>query len=95
MKKAEYMQKHINEKFEGVISSITSFGMFVELENTVEGLVHVTELLDDYYEFNERLMCMVGRRKKKIYRMGDKVLIKVLRASKDDRQVDFAILRKL
>lgn len=95
MKKAEYMQKHINEKFEGVISSITSFGMFVELENTVEGLVHVTELLDDYYEFNESLMCMVGRRKKKIYRMGDKVLIKVLRASKDDRQVDFAILRKL
>src|SRR5699024_9678704 len=59
LKKAEYMQKHIGERFEGVISGVMNFGMFVELPNTVEGLVHMNNLGDDYYNFNERMMALI------------------------------------
>ncbi len=93
MKKAEYMEQHIGEEFDGIVSSVTPFGLFIELENTVEGLVHVSELADDRYEYNEELMCLVGFRTKKIYRLGDEVQVEVLKADKKEAIVDFKIVR--
>lgn len=95
MKKAEYMENFIGHEYIGLISSILPFGMFVELDNTVEGLVHVSEMTDDYYVYNEDLMVFVGRRKKDVYRMGDLVKIRVISASKEERQVDFKIIEHI
>ncbi len=94
MKMAEYMEQYIGKHFDGMISSITSFGMFIELPNLVEGLVHVTELKDDYYHYNEKNLTMVGERHKHVYKIGDKVRIKVLNASKQEGQIDFAVVTK-
>ena len=77
LKKAEYMQDRIGEEFEGVISSVTSFGVFVELPSTIEGLVHITDLDDDYYIFEEEHLRLIGEKTKKIYKLGDKVLVKI------------------
>jgi len=93
MKKAEYISKYINKQFEGFISSVTSFGLYVTLPNTVEGLVHITALNDDYYHYDENLMLLVGERKKKIYRVGDHVTIQVVNANIVDGEVDFKIVR--
>ncbi len=93
MKKAEYMEDKVGQKFDAVVSSVTSFGLFVELPNTVEGLVHTTELNDDYYEFNEDMMILVGKRRKKVYQLGDLVEVELIRASKADSNVDFRITR--
>ena len=70
MKKAEYMEKHIGEKYEGMISGITKFGFFVELENTVEGLVHISLLNDDHYVYDDATRSLLGMRTKKRYAMG-------------------------
>ncbi|MGL5085155.1 MAG: ribonuclease R, partial [Clostridium sp.] len=70
LKKAEYMQSRIGEEFEGMISSVTSFGIFVALPNTIEGLVHITALDDDYYIYDEAHLCLIGERTKKVYRLG-------------------------
>ncbi len=94
MKKAEYISKYINKEFDGIINSVTSFGVYVTLPNTVEGLVHITALDDDYYHYDENLMLLVGERKKKIYRVGDKVRIRVVGANVSDGEVDFRIVRK-
>jgi ribonuclease R len=94
MKMAEYMEKYIGQHFDGMISSITSFGMFIELPNLVEGLVHVLEMKDDYYHYNEKNLTMVGERHKHVYKIGDKVRVKVLNASKIEGQIDFAIITK-
>ncbi len=94
MKKAEYMQDHIGEEFEGIISSITGFGMFVELPNTIEGLVHISELKDDYYEYVEERMEMVGKRTGKSYKMSDKVKVQVKAASKEEATIDFVVVSK-
>jgi ribonuclease R len=75
LKKAEYMLDRINEEFEGVISSVTSFGIFIELPNTIEGLVHITALDDDYYVYDEKHICLIGEKTKKVYRLGDSVNI--------------------
>ncbi len=91
LKKAEFMQDKIGEEFEGVISSVTSFGMFVELPNTVEGLVHVSTLTDDYYHFQEKQYAMIGERTGNIYRIGDEVTIRVTNVNLDERVVDFEI----
>lgn len=91
MKMAEYMEMHIGEKFEGTISSVTNFGMFVTLPNTIEGLVRMGSLKDDYYEYKENLMALVGQRTKKIYRIGDKVQVIVDKASKNKKEIDFII----
>lgn len=79
MKKAEYMAGHIGEEYDGIISGVTAFGMFVELENGVEGLVHISSLLDDYYEFIEENYALMGTRTRKCYRLGDPVRIEVFR----------------
>lgn len=94
MKKAEYMTQFIGAKFDGVISSITKWGMYVELPNTVEGLVRLQDLKDDFYHFNEDTMTVIGRHRKQVYRMGDHVKIQVKAANKDEGNVDFIIANK-
>ncbi|MBS7528559.1 ribonuclease R [Fusibacter paucivorans] len=91
MKMAEYMQSHIGETYTGLISSITSFGMFVELENTVEGLIRLDDLDDDYYVYDEEKLQLVGQRTRHIYKLGDEVEIIVVNADPGKRQVDFEL----
>lgn len=94
MKMAEYMEKHIGEEFSGMISSVTNFGLFVELDNLVEGLVHISEL-NGYYNYDEVSQSLIGENSNDRYRLGDRVLIKVISASKDERTIDFKIIKKL
>ena len=89
MKKAEYMSKHIGESFSAIISSVTVFGFFAELENGIEGLVRVADLRDDHYIFNDRDYTLTGRYSGKTYKIGDKVDIIVANANKELRQIDF------
>ena len=89
LKKCEYMQEHIGEEFDGVVSSVTSYGMFVELENGVEGLVHISSLVDDYYDYVEERYALVGQHTGHQYRLGDKVRIEVLQVSLEYVTVDF------
>ncbi|MDO5041192.1 MAG: ribonuclease R [Peptoniphilus sp.] len=91
VKFAEYMQGKIGEEFDGIISSITSFGMFVQLKNTIEGLVSYTSM-DEYYEFNEDQITAVGRDSKKVYKIGDKVRISVAGADNIKGTIDFELL---
>lgn len=92
LKKAEYMQDKIGEEFTGVISSVTNFGLFVELENTVEGLVHVSYLTDDYYHFDSKSHAMIGERTGNIYRIGEEVDVRVVKVNIDERVVDFEMV---
>lgn len=94
IKKAEYMEKHIGEEYSGIISSVTQFGIFVELENTVEGLIRFDNLGDDYYIYEEEKKRIIGERTNKIYKIGDKVKIKVISANKILRQIDFEIVEQ-
>ena len=94
MKMAEYMESHIGEEYEGMISSVMSFGMFVELDNLVEGLVPV-RLMDDYFIFDEMRMTLVGEKSKVKYTIGERVLIKVVDANKEAKTIDFKIIKKL
>lgn len=89
LKMAEYMAGHIGEEFVGTISGVTAFGMFVELANGVEGLVHISSLTDDYYEFQEQQYSLLGEHKRKAYRLGDKVRIEVLQVNITERNIDF------
>ena len=91
IKMCEYMSEHIDEEFDGIISSVTSFGVFVELENTIEGLVHVENMKDDYYIFDEKNVIMTGKNSKRVLKIGDKVRIKVIAADKMLRRIDFEI----
>ena len=91
MKKAEYMQDHIGEEFEGIVSSVTPFGMFVELDNLIEGLVRLDDLTDDYYTYNEDTFSLVGKNNKRGYRLGDKVKVVVKLANKEAKTIDFII----
>lgn len=93
LKKAEYMQEHIGEEYTGVISSVTNFGLFVELENTVEGLVHVSYLTDDYYHYDETSHALIGERTANIYRIGDEVRVKVTSVNLDEYAVDFELVK--
>ena len=92
MKMAEYMEQHIGEEFDGVISGVESFGMFIELDNLIEGLVHINSLKGDYYTYVEELMCLIGQNTKVRYTIGDKVHIKVVAASKEARTIDFELV---
>ena len=89
LKKCEYMADHLGEEYDGVISGVTAFGMFVELENGVEGLVHISSLMDDYYEFYEERYALVGTHTGHVYRLGDKVRIEVLQVNISDVSIDF------
>ena len=91
MKMAEYMEKHVGEQFDGIITNVSNFGFFVQLPNLVEGLVHVKSLIDDYYNYVPEMLSLVGQSSNKIYRIGDEVHIKVVGASKINSTVDFEI----
>ena len=93
MKMAEYMEQHIGEEYDGTIDTITDFGFFVELENLVEGLVHVQSLKGDYFTYVPELLAMVGKSTKKTYRLGDKVRVKCVGANKATSMVDFEIVK--
>ncbi|AVK61994.1 ribonuclease R [Lactobacillus sp. CBA3605] len=92
MKKAEFMADHVGEKFDAVIDSVMKFGLFVELENTVEGLVHISVMDDDYYEYVEKQLALVGRKTKRTFRIGQPVKVQLMRVDKDQREVDFKLL---
>lgn len=94
MKKAQYMERYVGHIFDGVISGITKFGMFVELENTVEGLVHVTSLEDDYYRYDEMSKSLIGEHTANVYKMGQKVRVRCTGANRFKREVDFEIITK-
>lgn len=91
LKKAEYMSYHLGEEFDGIISGVTGYGLYVELSNTVEGLVHVTSLRDDYYEFDQEAYELRGQLTKKNYHLGQKVRVRVADADAMKRTVDFTL----
>ena len=93
IKKAEFMQNKIGEEYTGIISSITSFGMFVELENTVEGLVRFENLGDEYFDYDPDRKLLIGERSKTIYKIGQEVKIKVIEANKELRRISFEIIK--
>jgi len=93
LRKAQYMTKFVGDTFEGVISSVTNFGIFVRLDNTVEGLVRFVEMMDDRYEFDETNYAVIGKSTGKKYTLGDKIKVKVVRTSEEFREVDFAIVQ--
>lgn len=92
LKKAEYMEDKIGQEFDGIISSVTNFGMFVELPNTIEGLVHVSYMTDDYYRYDERHYAMIGERTGNVFRIGDEITVRVVNVNKDERSIDFEIV---
>jgi ribonuclease R len=92
MKMAEYMESHIGEIYEGVISTVANFGFFVELPNLVEGLVHVSSLKGDFYNYIPEKLALIGTNTKKQYRIGDHLTIRVVAASKLTAMIDFEIV---
>ena len=91
MKMAEYMMDHIGEEYKGMISGVTSFGLFVQLPNMIEGLVHISDIEGDYYNYDERTMSLVGQKHKKRYRIGDEITVICKSASKEESFIDFEI----
>ncbi|GGD99030.1 ribonuclease R [Paenibacillus nasutitermitis] len=92
LKKCEYMLDKVGEEFEGIISGVTSFGIFVELDNTVEGLIRLSNLNDDYYHFHEQHMLLIGERTSKMYRIGDELRVRVDGVNMVEHTIDFAIV---
>lgn len=92
MKMCEYMADKIGDEFEGMISSVTSFGIFVELPNTVEGLIRVKDMMDDYYVYDQDKMMYIGERTKKIYKIGGKVNVELINVNVDQREIDFRFI---
>ena len=92
MKKAEYMANKVGEVFEGIIANVTAFGMFVELDNTIEGLIRLSTLEDDYYIYDERTLTLLGERTKRRFRIGDKVKVQLVKSTPESRQIDFMLL---
>ena len=94
MKKAEFMKQQVGETFEGVISGVTEWGLYVELENTVEGLVHVNTMTDDYYTYDREQYLLKGDMTKKVYAMGQKVKVRVEGADIQTKSIDFSLERE-
>lgn len=94
LKKVEYMKQYIGEAFDGVISGVTSWGLYVELPNTVEGMIRVTSLKDDFYVYDEEHYIMVGEHTKKTYKLGQKVKVEVAAADKLLRTIDFELVEE-
>jgi len=91
LKLVEYMAQFINDEFDGVVSGVTAFGLFVELENGVEGLVHVSSMDDDYYHYLEDQYALIGERTKKTYRLGDDIKVILMKVNTEERTIDFAL----
>jgi len=94
MKMAEYMEDHIGETFEGMVSGVANFGMFVQLDNLVEGLVHISDM-KDFFHYDEVAQTLTGERSKIRYRLGDRVVVKVTRACKEEKAIDFEVVKKI
>lgn len=92
MKKAEFMMDKVGEEFEGIISSVVKFGLFIELPNTIEGLVHINELKQDYFHFIENHLALVGERTGLTFKIGQKVRVKVIKADPEERAIDFELI---
>ena len=92
MKKAEYMAAHIGEEFEGIVSSVVRFGLFVELPNTIEGMIHITNLKQDYFHFMETQLALVGERTGVTFKIGQKVKVKVTKADPVTQEIDFELV---
>lgn len=92
LKKAQYMADKIGEEYDGIVSSVTNFGLFVQLENTIEGLIHFSNMDDDYYRFDEENYYIIGERTNKTYRLGDEVRIEVIGADIGKRNIDFRLI---
>ncbi len=92
LKKAQYMEDKVGEEFDGIISGVTNFGIFVELENTIEGLVHVSYLTDDYYRYEERHYAMIGERTGNVFRIGDQIRVRVLQVNIEEHSIDFEVV---
>lgn len=86
------MEDKIGETFTGIISGVTNFGLFVELENTVEGLVHVSYLTDDYYHYDQKHYAMIGERSGTVFRIGDELEVRVIQVNVEEASVDFEIV---
>lgn len=91
LKKAEFMKNHVGETFEGIISSVTNFGLFVELPNTIEGLIHITSLYDDYYIYDDRYMTLIGERSGRKFSLGEKIEVLVSNVNLDSREIFFEV----
>jgi ribonuclease R len=93
--KVEFMQRHLGDDFVGSISGVAAFGIFVLLDDFhVDGLVHVSSLTDDYYRFEESRHALIGRRRKRTYRLGDPVRVQVVRVDRENRRIDFELVEK-
>lgn len=91
MKKAEYMQDKVGQEFDGIVSSVTKFGMFVELPNTIEGLVHINHMNEDYFNYIESHLLLIGERTGVTYRIGDRVRVKLIKVDVEAREIDFIL----
>ncbi|SFQ09415.1 ribonuclease R [Salibacterium halotolerans] len=92
VKKAQYMKDKVGEEFTGFISGAANFGLFVELENTIEGMVHISYLTDDYYHYDEKQYALIGERTANVFRIGDQVDVRVLQVNLDEADIDFEIV---
>ena len=92
MKKVEFMADKVGQKFEAIIVSVLGFGMFVQLENTVEGLIHISKMKEDYFDYNEQGKMMIGKRTGKTYRMGEKVEVRLVGANTETYELDFELI---
>lgn len=92
LKQAQFMLDKIGEEYEGIVSSVTNFGLFVELENTIEGLVHVSYMTDDYYRFDDRQLMMIGEHTGKQFRLGDEVTVRVAAVKPEESAIDFELV---
>ncbi|WP_028308012.1 ribonuclease R [Desulfitibacter alkalitolerans] len=93
LKKVEFMLRHLGEEFTGIISSVTNFGFFVELDNSVEGLVHVSTLTDDYYYFDDKHLVLIGKHTGETFRIGDSVKVLVAKVNVEERNIDFELIK--
>ena len=93
LKKIEYMKPYVGENFQGKISGVTNFGIFVQLDNSVEGLVHISTLVDDFYQFQQESYSLIGEYTRKVYRLGQDISVRLTRASVEDRQIDFEVIK--
>lgn len=94
LKKVQYMRNFFGQEFEGVISGITKWGIYVELPNTVEGLVHVTNMTDDHYDYDEEHYQMIGSHHRKTYKLGQKVRVKMIDCDEISRTFDFRLVKE-
>lgn len=95
LKKVEYMKANEGEVFEGIISNVTNFSMFIEMDNTIEGLVRMSSMEDDYYNYDDRHFCLIGERTRKTYRIGDEVKVLLAKADISTKKIEFVLVETM